>query len=402
MYNYTERYDEVDLENLPQRERRETMIIEDPEKGLLTSLENMPMLKTSSVGAQNQKKEGTCYAYVAARLITRLITQKFPDDFEVNDEEFGLLWDGKNGEFEDNCYLDKSINLNKVRDMLTINKCSITKRYNQMLLFCYTLFTIKIKFGCNGFNLEETLLHFEKNIRKFYDVNVFSPELDTFAFEKFIRPLIIFNYPKKNFEVKSVFYNLNNNSPQRNWILNFPEPAKRALENNLNCVNANVINFDLKCKFDACVALFHVVSYLTENTDLIEAFKNINKHLNIGGVFLFDVWNTPGVYNIKPEVRVKKLSDEKVAITRIAQPEIDTSRNIVNVNYEIIVNNLFTNKFSSFSETHKMRHFGFQEIDLLGKLTGFEMITNEEWITGNVTSENTWGVCYIMKKNKNV
>jgi hypothetical protein len=233
MYNYRERYDDVDLENLPQRERRETMIIEDPKQGLLTSLENLPMLKTSSVGAQNQKKEGTCYAYVAARLITRLITQKFPDDFEVNDEEFGLLWDGKNGEFEDNCYLDKSINLNKVRDMLTINKCSITKRYNQMLLFCYTLFTIKIKFGCNGFNLEETLLHFEKNIRKFYDVNVFSPELDALAFGKFIRPLIIFNYPKKNFEVKSVFYNLNNNSPQRNWILNFPEPAKRALENKM-------------------------------------------------------------------------------------------------------------------------------------------------------------------------
>jgi SAM-dependent methyltransferase len=180
------------------------------------------------------------------------------------------------------------------------------------------------------------------------------------------------------------------------------EMTKRALENNLNCINANVINFDLKCKFDACVALFHVVSYLTENTDLIEAFKNINKHLIIGGVFLFDVWNTPAVYNIKPEVRVKKLSDEKVAITRIAQPEIDTSRNIVDVNYEIIVNNLFTNKFSSFSETHKMRHFGFQEIDLLGKLTGFEMIANEEWITGNVTSENTWGVCYIMKKNRNV
>lgn len=180
------------------------------------------------------------------------------------------------------------------------------------------------------------------------------------------------------------------------------EMTKRALENNLNCINANVINFDLKCKFDACVALFHVVSYLTENTDLIEAFKNINKHLNIGGVFLFDVWNTPAVYNTKPEVRVKKLSDEKVAITRIAQPEIDTSKNIVDVNYEIFVNNLFTNKFSSFSETHKMRHFGFQEIDLLGKLTGFEMITNEEWITGNVNSENTWGVCYIMKKNKNV
>jgi len=233
MYKYKERYDKVDLENLPQRGRRDTMRIEDPNKGLLTSGFNVPVIRSSSIGAQKQGTEGTCYAYTAARLITRLITQKFPDDFEVNDEEFSLLYDGKNGEYEDNCYLEKSVKLNKVRDILTINKCSVTKRYNQMLLFYYTLFTIKIKFGCSGYNLEETLIQFEKDIRGFYNVNVFSPELDTLAFEKFIRPLIMFNHPNKKFEVKSVFYNLNNNSPERNWILNFPEPAKRALENKM-------------------------------------------------------------------------------------------------------------------------------------------------------------------------
>ena len=240
MYNYTERYDDVDLENLPQRKRRETMIIQDPEKGLLTTsfmTSNAPIVKTTSVGAQNQKTEGTCYAYTATRLITRLITKKFPDEFEVNDEEFNWINNGKNGEFEDNCYLDKSLNVNKVRDMLTINKCSITKQYNHILLFCYTLFTIKMKFGCFGFNLEYVLIQFEKDIIKFYqtpyNTPVFSPELDSFAFEKFIRPLMMFNYPNKNFEVKSVFYNLNNNSPERNWILNFPEPAKRALKNKM-------------------------------------------------------------------------------------------------------------------------------------------------------------------------
>ncbi len=180
------------------------------------------------------------------------------------------------------------------------------------------------------------------------------------------------------------------------------EMTKRALGNKLKCINANVVDFNLNCKFDACVALFHVVSYLTENTDLVEAFKNINRHLNIGGIFLFDVWNTCAVYNFKPENRVKKFLDEKVAITRIAQPEIDFSKNTVNVNYEIIVNDFQTNTFSSFSEIHKMRHFGFQEIDLLGKICGFEIITSEEWLTGNLASENTWGVCYIMKKNKNV
>ncbi len=41
------------------------------------STKNMPLIRSSSIGAQRQGKEGTCYAYVAARLITRYITQNF-------------------------------------------------------------------------------------------------------------------------------------------------------------------------------------------------------------------------------------------------------------------------------------------------------------------------------------
>jgi hypothetical protein len=45
-----------------------------------------------------------------------------------------------------------------------------------------------------------------------------------------------------------------------------------------------------------------------------------------------------------------------------------------------------------------MRHFSIPELDFLAKLTGFEMVRSEEYVTGKTPSENTWGVCLILRK----
>ena len=245
----TEDYQETDLENIPQRGRTKTMKITDPKSGIATSTKNMPLIRSSSVGPQSQGKEGTCYAYTAARLITRFITQKFPDEFELNDDEAKLLYDEEGAE---NCVFINSDNLKAVRNILTIDKCSIDKRYNHMLLFYFTLFSIKRRFGCKGNNVE-TILNFfcdddglkmlyyiysDDYIRDAYDY-ILSNELDTIVVDRFIRPLIQFRINTETktktsvISTKSVYYNLNDNSPQRNWILNFPEPAKRALKNKM-------------------------------------------------------------------------------------------------------------------------------------------------------------------------
>jgi len=45
-----------------------------------------------------------------------------------------------------------------------------------------------------------------------------------------------------------------------------------------------------------------------------------------------------------------------------------------------------------------MRHFSIPEIDLIARLTGFEMIHTEEFLTEKPASEETWGVCFVLKK----
>jgi hypothetical protein len=225
----SENYDEVDLENLPQRERTKTMKIEDPVSGILSSSKNM-IINRSSIGAQNQGKEGTCYAYVGATLITRYITQKFPDKFKISEHEANALYHGKR---TGTCFLINTSSVEFVKHVLTYYKCRNNKRYNYMLLFYYILFIIKNKFGCDGGNTITVLNEFF-NSNTLFDLNALSPKLDIMAFNKFIKPFMDFRkFNELQYRVVEEYYDLNQNNPQRNWILNFPEGAKRALENNM-------------------------------------------------------------------------------------------------------------------------------------------------------------------------
>jgi len=45
-----------------------------------------------------------------------------------------------------------------------------------------------------------------------------------------------------------------------------------------------------------------------------------------------------------------------------------------------------------------MRHFSLPEIDIVAGVHGFERVAAEEFLTGNVPSESTWGVCVILKR----
>jgi SAM-dependent methyltransferase len=164
-----------------------------------------------------------------------------------------------------------------------------------------------------------------------------------------------------------------------------------------NPSQGDITGFKLNKTFDAAVSLFHVISYLTENDALLSCFKAVHEHLNPGGLFLFDVWYSPAVYFQQPETRIKRLQGNGFAATRLAEPVLHTDRNVVDVNYEIIVQQ--ANKESHvFKELHPMRHFSIPEIDLLAKSQGFELIKAEEFLTASKPSTNTWGVCFLLKK----
>lgn len=150
--------------------------------------------------------------------------------------------------------------------------------------------------------------------------------------------------------------------------------------------------------FDAVFSLFHVMSYQVTNSDIQAALSNAAAHLLSGGLFVFDFWYSPAVYAQKPEVRVKRMENDRLKIIRIAEPVIYPNENRIDVHYTIHVQEISSGEYEAFEEVHPMRHFSLPEIDLLAAATGFERIGAEEFLSGESPSEGTWGVCVILRK----
>ena len=66
-------------------------------------------------------------------------------------------------------------------------------------------------------------------------------------------------------------------------------------EDRLSFSHSDVTKLCLDKKFDAIVALFHVLSYQLSNESLEKTFEAVSLYLNGGGVFLFDFWYGPAV-----------------------------------------------------------------------------------------------------------
>ncbi len=173
---------------------------------------------------------------------------------------------------------------------------------------------------------------------------------------------------------------------------------KSKIHHRYKTVLGDIRDISLERKFDAVISLFHVISYQINNEDLDLVFDNVGKHLSKGGLFLFDFWYSPAVYNLKPEVRVKRFHDEDHIISRISEPQSISEKNRVDVKFTFFVENKKDSFIKKFVEVHPMRHFSLPEIELFALKHHFELLKSSEWLTNKSPSENTWGVYAILKK----
>jgi SAM-dependent methyltransferase len=177
------------------------------------------------------------------------------------------------------------------------------------------------------------------------------------------------------------------------------EKAKASEIQGFDCKVGDICNLNLEKKYDVVLSLFHVLSYLTTNTQIIAAFKNAHNHLEKDGLFIFDVWYTPAVYMQVPEVRIKRMEDENYSVLRIAEPNVLFNKNVVEVNYTIFVKNKKNNNSEfEIKESHPMRHYSIPEIELIAGIAGFSLEKTEEFLTGSDIGPKTSGACFVFKK----
>lgn len=181
-------------------------------------------------------------------------------------------------------------------------------------------------------------------------------------------------------------------------MLKIAETRRIAKEDKLSFSHSNIQELSLNKKFDVIVSLFHVMSYQNSNEDLIRAFEVAKEHLNDDGIFIFDFWYGPAVLSDKPTTRIKRLENNQIKVTRIAEPILYVQENVVDVNYNVFIEDKVSKNVIEKKELHKMRYFFDTELEMICEKTGLNIIQKYEWLSEKNPDFNSWNVVWIVKK----
>jgi SAM-dependent methyltransferase len=157
----------------------------------------------------------------------------------------------------------------------------------------------------------------------------------------------------------------------------------------------DLCNLWLNKKFDACICMFAVIDYITKTRDLLKALSNIREHLKDNALLIFDFWYGPAVLTILPSSRMKITEKEGIRVIRFAEPHLDTSHHICEVNYHFII--IKENQvIHEGKEKHTVRFYFPEEIKHYLEESGFQLLRFCPFLDlNNQPSEKTWNVTAI-------
>jgi SAM-dependent methyltransferase len=172
------------------------------------------------------------------------------------------------------------------------------------------------------------------------------------------------------------------------------EITSRSQNPNIKFINADIRNFNLNETFDTVVSLFHVMSYQVTDLDLASVFAGVGRHLQKGGIFIFDFWNGDAVRKHGLEDKDRIVSSNELDIIRKCQSRLLDNRNVL-VQYETIINHKSSDKKSNFKEEHVMRYFFIDDLTKSASQHGFRLLHSASWLSNNPIDSDSWSAYAI-------
>lgn len=152
-------------------------------------------------------------------------------------------------------------------------------------------------------------------------------------------------------------------------------------------------------RFSVCLAMFHVLSYLSTRKQLEEALSNVRAHLELGGLFIFDVWHGPAVEKLGVESRLKQVEFDGATITRRAVPDLQQESNQVAVSYEFEVLRGGSLE-SEFREMHVMKYYFPEYLASILEDHNMRIVKSCESFSDKGLSTTTWSALYVVQLAK--
>ncbi len=144
----------------------------------------------------------------------------------------------------------------------------------------------------------------------------------------------------------------------------------RAARVQVRFVRSDMRAFDLGRRFDAAVCMFGAFGYLTSKSDVARCLGSIHRHLQEGGLFVYEFWHTPAAtprddwfYRVGP----------KYELVRIGRGSFDPRTHVLSVEYHFFA---FSGRrvLDRFSETHSLRTYTVKEMRQLLTRGGFNLL----------------------------
>ncbi len=134
-------------------------------------------------------------------------------------------------------------------------------------------------------------------------------------------------------------------------------------------------------RFDAALILFGGFTYLLKDSDVESCFSSIRKHLNIGGLIIFEFWQGSGIlpaastsqgYRFWDRIEDKKSGQ---LLIRLSTSRYDSLTNLMTPIFDhYIVDTKTKRMLNQFQETHVMRTYDVTEVKRLLINSGLDPI----------------------------
>ena len=151
-------------------------------------------------------------------------------------------------------------------------------------------------------------------------------------------------------------------------------------------------------RFDIALMMFNVLGYAATNDDLVAALTCARENLVPGGLFIFDFWYGPAVVADPPRHRFKETDSADGKLLRFVSSNHDPHDQCCDVTIRIL--RLAGDRVAATSEeTHRVRYFFPQELDLALKVTGFRLEALRDFPDiGKAPGGATWSAVAIARR----
>ncbi len=139
----------------------------------------------------------------------------------------------------------------------------------------------------------------------------------------------------------------------------------------------DLVDFDLRKKFDVVMCLFGSIGYAKTKPRLEQAIRNMARHLLPGGVLIIEPWITPG--DFKPNyLRSIFVDHPELRIARMNVSAVEDKVSILNFHYLVGT----PQGIEYFRERHELGLFPLDEYEGSLRAAGLDTVFDPEGLTG--------------------